>query len=98
MKVADVKLSWKRSPDIDIKSVQVVVVNDGTESTADFGPEVEALNIVVAAQKSVSFKVVVKDSEGLVSSSESYSFTIGDLTAPNPATDLRHEVLAIQEV
>jgi hypothetical protein len=97
-RVADVKLSWAKSPSADVSGVKVVVTNDGSETTTDFGPEVEELLIVVAATKSVQFKVVVTDSEGLTATSETYTFTLGDLEAPQPATNLRHEVVAIREV
>lgn len=97
-KVADVKLSWTKSATADIKKVSVVVSNNGTETTADFGPEVESFNIVVQASSSVNFKVVVTDSEGLTATSSVYSFTLSDLEAPQPATNLKHEVVGIRDV
>lgn len=97
-KVADVKLSWVKSPSADVAKVQVVVTNDGTESTADFGPEVQELVVVVNASKSVQFKVIVTDSEGLQATSETYTFTLGDLESPQPATGLLHEVVGVRDV
>lgn len=97
-KVADVKLSWTKSPSADVKTVSVVVNNNGTETTADFGPEVESFNIVVSASSSVSFKVQVTDSEGLTATSSTYTFTLGDLETPLPATNLKHEVVAVRDV
>ncbi len=96
--VADVKLSWKKSTSADVSKIQIVVTNDGTETTTEGGPEVEELMIVVAASKSCQFKVVTFDSEGLQSTSSTYSFTLGDLTAPSPATDLFHEVVGVRDL
>jgi hypothetical protein len=97
-KVADVKLSWKKSPSADVKSVKIVVTNDGTETTTDLGAEVEEFMVVVAATKACSFKITTTDNEGLVATSVTYTFVLGDLEAPLPATDLKHEVVAVRDV
>jgi hypothetical protein len=97
-KVADVRLGWKKSISSDVKTVKVVVTNDGTETTADLPPEAEEFMIVVSATKAVQFKVITFDTEGLQSSSSVYDFVLGDLEAPQPATDLFHEVVAVRDV
>ncbi len=97
-KVADVKLGWLKSPSADIGKVKVVVTNDGTETTSEFGPEVESVQIVVKAMGAVQFKVIVFDTEGKQATSETYSFNLGDLEDPLPATNLFHEVLAVRDV
>lgn len=97
-KVADVMLSWTKSPSADVNKVSVVVNNNGTETTVDFGPEVESFAIVVSASASVNFKVVVTDSEGQTATSTTYGFVLGDLEAPLPATNLSHEVIAVRDV
>lgn len=98
MKVADVKLGWTKSPSADVSKIQIVVINDGVTTTSEGGPEVESLQIVVQASKAVQFKVVTFDSEGLQSTSETYTFTLGDLEAPLPATSLFHEVVGVRDV
>lgn len=97
-KVADVRLGWKKSVSADVTKVTVVVTADGTDTTTEVGKEIESFDIVVAAGKTISFKVVTEDSEGLVSTSVSYSFTLSDLEAPQPATALFHTVVAIRDV
>lgn len=97
-KVADVKLSWRKSPSADVGKVTVVVTNDGAETSVDFGPEVEELMVVVKASTALSFKVVVTDTEGLTATSSTYTFTLGDLENPLPATNLTHAVIAIRDV
>jgi hypothetical protein len=97
-KVADVKLGWTKSPSSDVDSVEIVVINDGTETTTELGPEVQDFQIVVSASKSVQFSIKTYDSEGNMATSETYSFTLGDLEAPLPATGLFHEVLGVREV
>jgi hypothetical protein len=97
-KVADVKLGWTRSPSADVKKVTVVVTNDGAETTTEVGPEVESIQIVVSASKAFSFKVVVTDADGLVATSETYSFTMGDLETPVAPINLFHETVAVRDV
>lgn len=98
MKVADVKLRWTKSPSADVAGIEVVVTKDGTTMVTAGGPEVQELMIVVEASKSVQFKVITTDSEGLVTESATYSFTLGDLEAPQPATGLAHEIVAVRDV
>lgn len=98
MKVADVKLFWQKSVSGDVEKAQVTVTNNGTVTVADLGPEVEDFVIEVQAGGSVSFKVVTFDKEGLQSTSETYSFTLGDLEPPQPATLLGHEVVGVRDV
>lgn len=96
-KVADVKLGWRKSVSADVAKVKIVVTNDGTETTTEGGPEVEEIQIVVKASTSVQFKVVTIDTEGYEATSELYSFTLGDLVPPQPATDLFHQVLSVRD-
>lgn len=96
-KVADVRLGWTKSPSADVSKVQVVVTNNGTESTVEGGPEVEELMVVVQPLGAVQFKVVTFDSEGNQATSETYAFTLGDLEAPLPATGLFHEVVGVRD-
>lgn len=97
-KVADVKLSWVRSPSADVVSRTIEVTINGQTTTADVGPEVEQYMIEVSASGSVQFKTTVKDAEDQVVSSEVYSFTVGDLEAPQPDTGLLHEIVGIRDV
>ncbi len=76
----------------------MVVTKDGTETTTEVGPEVESIQIVVEASKSVTFKVIVTDSEDLSVTSDLYTFSLGDLESPLPATNLFHEVIGVRDV
>jgi hypothetical protein len=98
-KVASVKLKWKRSVSADAVEQTIDIVKDGVSIPSAVIPtEVEEFVIDVPAQSSVQFTVTTKDSEGLVAVSGTYSFSLGDLENPQPATDLGHEILAINEV
>lgn len=98
-KVADVKMTWKPSVSTDIKEQTVVVVVDGLEKlNSTLAPEVEEVMIEVAASSSVIFYVLTVDTEGNSTQSENYTFTLGDLQAPQPATLLGHEIVAIRDV
>lgn len=98
MKVADVRLKWKKSPSADVAKVRVKVTIDGSETETEFGPDPESFMIEVKANGSVSFFVETEDSEGMVTTSTAYGFSLGDLEAPLPATDLGHEIVGIRDV
>lgn len=97
-KIATVKLGWTKSVSADVAKVTITVTKDGTTTTTEVGPEVESIQIDVEASKSVQFQVVVTDTEGLTATSDLYTFTLGDLEAPQPATNLFHEVVSVRDV
>jgi hypothetical protein len=99
MKVADVKLIWTPSVSDDVVKQVVSVSIDGAEPTLiEVGPEVQSVMTEVLASQSVVFSVSTTDAEGFTTVSELYSFAVGNLEAPQPATFLAHEVVAIREV
>ncbi len=97
MLVADVKLSWQRSVSADINSRKIVITKNGESTTVEVGPEVDSYTLEVSASSTVSFNTVVTDTEGNEVSSETYSFTIPDLEAPQPDTNLFHEITGVRE-
>lgn len=97
-KVADVKLGWTKSPSSDIASVKLVITKDGADITVSVDAAAESFQIVVEASKTVSFKIITIDKDGLTATSDTYTFTLSDLEAPLPATNLFHEVVAVREV
>lgn len=98
-KVADVKLGWTPSVSADVVKQVAKVSIDGAEPTVfEVGPEVNSVAIEVKAVSSVLFFVESTDGENNTVVSESYTFTIGDLEAPQPATNLFHEVVAVRDV
>ncbi len=99
MKVADVKIGWVASVSTDVvKSILSVSIDGAEPSTSELTPEVVSAVIEVKAQSSVVFSVTTVDAEGLQSVSETYTFTLGDLEAPQPVTGLFHEVVAVRDV
>lgn len=97
MLVADVQLSWVRSVS-SVNSRKIEVTVDGETTTADLGPEVSSFNIAVKAGGVVSFKTTVTNPDGLATSSESFSFTLDDLKAPQPDTGLGSTILGVRDV
>lgn len=97
-KVADVKLFWTKSVSTDVSKVEVYVTINGTETKTEVGPEVQEIMVEVAAMGVVAFRVVVTDTEGYVASSETFTFTLGDLVPPQPATALGFEVTGVRDV
>ena len=97
-RVADVKLGWTKSPSSDVKSVQLVITKDDADTTIDVEATAESFQVTVEALKTVSFKVVTKNADGLVATSDSYTFTLDSLEAPLPASNLFHQVLAVRDV
>lgn len=96
-KIATVLLGWEKSPSADVAKVVTTVTVNGATTTTEFGPEVVEHLIEVKANSAVSFTVTTYDSEGLQSVSETHSFTLGDLEAPQPATNLFHTVVGIRD-
>lgn len=96
-KIANVKLSWTRSPSADVASRKIVITKNGEETTLEFGPEVSDYTLDVPAMGSLQFKTIVLDSEGKTATSETYSFTLGDLEDPVPDTNLFHEILSVRD-
>lgn len=97
MKIATVKLGWERSVSADVTSRVVTITKDGETTTIDVGPEVSEYVLEVEALKSVAFNTTVFDSEGNETTMETYSFTLGDLTPPQPDTNPFHEVLSVRD-
>lgn len=99
MKVADVKIGWVASVSTDVvKNILSVSIDGAEPTTSELTPEVVSAVIEVKAQSSVVFSVTTVDTEGLRSVSETYTFTLGDLEAPQPVTGLFHEVVAVRDV
>jgi hypothetical protein len=98
-KVADVKLKWTPSPSEGVVKQIVQVTIDGIPSMeTEVSPETTELMVEVKATESVIFQVVTTDDEGLSVISESYTFRLGNLEAPLPATGLGHTIVAIRDV
>ena len=97
-KVADVQLSWNRSPSADVTAQRIEVTTNGGLVTADLGKEVDSYLIQVPANGTVQFKVIVLDDDGNAVESSLYTFSIGDLVAPLPATELTHKVISVRDV
>jgi hypothetical protein len=87
MKVADLLISWTKSPSV-IVSRDIVVTIDGTNTTYNVGPEVNNFAISASANSSISVFTTVKDALGQTVSSETATFQVPDLTAPLPDTDV----------
>lgn len=96
-KVADVKLTWIRSPSSDAKSARVVVKAGDAESHFDLRPDVQQLMVIVKPSTTVTYSVVTFDDDGLAASSEGHTFVVGDLELPLPATGLDHQIISIRE-
>ena len=97
-KVADVKLSWVRSPSADVNKRRITVTKNGETTVTDLGAEVSEYVIEVHAMGVVTFKTEVFDNEGRSAVSETYTFTLGDLVPPQPDTGLFHDVVGVRDV
>jgi hypothetical protein len=96
-KVADVKLGWTKSPSADVSKVEISVTINGAETKTEIDPAAESFMVVVRAGGVVSFTIATFDSEGNQATSEVYTFTLGDLESPLPATNLFHEVVGVRD-
>lgn len=98
-KKARVRFSWLRSVSPDVAEQQVTVRVDGVV-TLESVLEADTQEIItdVAASSSVEFSVLTVDHDGNETPSETYTFVVGDLEAPQPATGLAHEILGVVDV
>ena len=97
-KVADVKLGWMKSVSTDVERQEILLTIDGVTTEIEVGAEVESYTLEVSARSSVQFAIKSFDSEGLEVVSEVHSFTLGDLEAPQPASNLFHEIIGVRDV
>ena len=98
MKVASVKYTWSRSASVDVVLQKVEITKNGVLEVFEFPPETQEFIGTVQAASNVSFRVESIDSENNTVFSDLYTFTLGDLEAPLPATNLFHEVLEVVDV
>ena len=99
-KVADLKLSWLRSPSPDNKigRVELAITQNGAVTTQEIGKDVQEFAITVKTNTSFSYKVLTYDNDtNQVVTSLSADINIGDLELPLPASGLQIEILAIRD-
>lgn len=94
--VGEYKLSWKRSATEGVTRQLVKITNDGAASVMELTPDVQTLDVLVAAGKDFSF-VVQSIRDFVATDSVADSFTVPDLTPPEPATDLTHELTGVHD-
>jgi hypothetical protein len=97
MKIASVKHFWTKSPSADITKVVSVLNVNGAETVTEYGPDTESFTVDVNANSTVNFRIETYDGEGRKAVSETYTYTLRDLTDPMPATNLGHEVINIRD-
>lgn len=98
MKVATVKLGWKKSVSTDISKVKLSITNGGVTSMTELPPETEEFTIKVNASTPFAFTLTAIDSDDVEATSITYSHTLGDLEAPQPPTDLFHQIVSVDDV
>lgn len=98
MAMATVKLGWKASVSTDVvKRVLTLAIDGQDEQKIELDAGTVEYTITVQASSSVHFRTTVFDAEGMSTDSVIYDFVIGDLTAPQPDTDLYHEIIGISD-
>jgi hypothetical protein len=102
MKVAEVRVFWERSVSADIvhQLVDVSTYTDGddegTSLTHELGPTVS--EVVLEVPENTSVNVAHQVFDGTYHSEVvAYDFRIGDLTAPQPAGFIGHEIVRVFE-
>lgn len=97
MKVADVKLTWTKSPSPDVARQVLKTVIAGSEATVELGPEAQEFMVTISSDTPFQFSVDTFDAAGNHTVSEVYSSAVGDLEAPLAATNLAHEIVAVRD-
>lgn len=101
---AVVDLNWVPSPSTDLNVQRLVVekYNPATSGWDGVGgipwehpPTANTWQINCSEKSDYRFSIESVDTAGLVSDTVSYSFSIGDLTNPEPASSLSHTVVNI---
>lgn len=99
MKVADCRFSWKKSVSTDVSKVTILLNTNGVEQETELpGADLESFDMTFNANASGTFAVKTFDGEGNVTVSQSISWSVGNLEAPAPATDLAFQILAVRDV
>jgi hypothetical protein len=96
-KLANIDLTWKKSPSPGIVKTEIFITVDGQENSVTLDPLAESFRVQIKADTNASFKIVNTDDEGLTVTSLTYDFRVGDLTAPLPATELSHTIVSIED-
>ncbi len=98
-KVADCKFSWAKSVSTDVVKVTAILVQGGVTQRIDMPTiDVESFEITFSPNSSGTFSVESMDNEGHVTVSETITWSVGDLVAPAPATNLKFEVVQIRDI
>jgi len=98
VKQATIRFYWSRSASGDVTAQRLEVTKDGVKSVFDLPAELEEFVTEVNAKASVLFRVTAIDGDGNEGPSDTFDFTLSDLTAPLPLTNLGFEVLAINDL
>lgn len=96
-KRVNVTFKWTPSPSTDlVKRILTIQINDDVQ-TIELPPTAVETIAKVPAGANVSFHTQVIDNEGLEGTSVNTTFTVGDLVAPLPDTDLTFEFGTVED-
>ncbi len=99
MKVATVRFTWTKSPSTDIVKREFILdINGAGQQVTEIGTSVEEFVVDINAPSGGSFTTRLTDEEGNVTMSVTQSFTIPDLEAPLPDTNLAYTIVAVHDV
>lgn len=98
MKVAKVRIKWKRSVSNDIEKRVITIDKGGEVTELELGVEVSEYVFDIEANTTTHVTTTLTDAEGNVVTSDLYSFPIGDLEFPQPDTEFSHEILEVRDV
>lgn len=99
-KVADSRFSWSKSPTSGIVRAEFVLAIDGMSTTVVEleTPERESYDVTLEAKSNGTFSIKSYKADGQVATSEQWTFNVGDLEAPLPATNGAFTILNVREV
>lgn len=98
MLVADVLFTWKKSPSADVSKVIAVLNVEGIETQTEIAdPSMESWQTTIGTEKSGTFRVDTYDGAGNVAVSQVLTWSVPDLEAPLPATNLSYSIVGTHD-
>lgn len=99
MKIAKLKISWGKSPSLDVIQYNVIVINEDTQQVIlDKMISFAETQVVLEVAEKTNITVTVFANDGFFDSDPvSTSYSVGDLTAPLPVGFVGIEVVGVRE-
>jgi hypothetical protein len=99
MKVAQLRISWGKSPSLDVIQYNVIVIDEDSQQVIlDKVVSFAETQVLLEVKEKSNITVTVFANDGFFDSEPvSKSYSLGDLTAPLPVSSIGIEIVSIRE-